>query len=57
MNNTELFTYIWNNAYDTYAETDDALMWDYLNEQIRNGNITREDAEVMAEDIIETYNV
>ena len=53
----DMFIEIYNNAYNTFCETDDALMWDYLREQINNGNISREDAEEMAEDIIETYNL
>lgn len=53
----ELFKAVWNNAYDTYAEADDAIMWDYLNEQIKNGNIDRGTAEDIAADVIETYNL
>ena len=52
-----MFKEIWNNAYDIFAETDDMTMWKYLNEQIENGNMTKADAEIMAEDIIETYNL
>ena len=51
------FTEIYNNAYDTYAEADDCVMWDYLREQVRLGNISQDDAEEMAEDVIETYNL
>ena len=53
----EMFTEIWNNAYNIFAETDDCQMWDYLREQIAMGNISQADAETMAEDIIETYNL
>ena len=48
---------IWNNAYDMYANGDYALMWDYLREQVNNGNLSYGDAETMAEDIVETYNL
>ena len=51
------FVEIYNNAYNTYAETDDCMMWDYLREQIDNGNIDRATAEQIAEDVIETYNL
>jgi len=51
------FTEIYNNAYNIFAETDDCMMWDYLREQINLGNISQEDAETMAEDIITTYNL
>ena len=53
----ENFTEIYNNAYNTFAENDDCMMWDYLREQIKNGNISQADAEDMADDIIETYNL
>ena len=52
-----MFTEIWNNAYNIFVETDDCQMWDYLREQIAMGNISQADAETMAEDIIETYNL
>jgi hypothetical protein len=52
-----MFTDIWNNAYDTYCEGDYCLMWDYLREQVNNGNLTQDDAETMAEDIVETANL
>lgn len=52
-----MFLTIWNNAYDIFAEADDCLMWDYLREQINNGNISRADAEDIAEDVINTYNL
>ena len=48
---------IWNNAYDIFVEADDCLMWDYLREQIRNGNISQDDAECIADDVINTYNL
>ena len=47
---------IWNNAYDMYANGDYALMWDYLREQVNNGNLSYGDAETIAEDIVKTYN-
>lgn len=53
----EIFTEIWNNAYESYVEGDNALMWDYLREQVNNGNITQDDAETMAEDIIMTSDL
>lgn len=57
MNKQELFIEIWNNAYNTYAETDECLMWDYLRAQIKVGNISKDDAETLAEDVIETYKL
>ena len=48
---------IWDNAYNTYAEGDYCLMWDYLREQVKNGNLTQDDAEEIAEDIVETYDL
>ena len=51
------FTEIYNNDYNTFAEADDCIMWDYLREQISSGNISQADAEQMAEDVIETYNL
>lgn len=57
MRQSELFTHIWDTAYEIFAETDDILMWDYLKEQISNGNISRGDAEEIAGDVIETYNL
>lgn len=53
----QLFTHIWDTAYEVFAETDDAIMWDYLNEQINNGNIDRDTAEDIREDVINTYNL
>lgn len=53
----EKFTEIWNNAYDIYCDTDEVIVWDYLKEQINNGNITFDDAQEMLNDIIETYNL
>lgn len=53
----ELFKTIWNNAYDVYADHDDIMMWDYLKEQVNNGNIDRGTAEDIAADVIETYNL
>lgn len=53
----ELSRYIWDTAYNIFAEADDVMMWDYLKEQIRNGNIDRDTAEQIAEDVIETYNL
>jgi len=52
-----MFKEIWNNAYNIYADYDYGLMWDYLREQVNNGNISYADAETMAEDIVETYNL
>lgn len=54
-NNT--FTRIWNNAYDCYVDGDYCLMWDYLREQINNGNLRQADADMMAEDIVEVANL
>lgn len=48
---------IWNNAYDMYANGDYALMYDYLREQVNNGNLSYGDAEAMAEDIVKTYDL
>lgn len=48
---------IWNNAYEVYVEGDYCLMWDYLRAQVKNGNITQDDAECMAEDIVGTANL
>lgn len=57
MSKSELFQYIWDGAYEIFAEADDAIMWDYLREQTRNGNITQDEAEDIANDVIETYNL
>ena len=51
------FTEIWNEAYNTFCEGDDCLMWDYLREQIKDGNISADDAADIAEDVIDTYNL
>lgn len=53
----EIFREIWDNAYSIYAETDDIQLWDYLKEQIKNGNIDRDTAEDIREDVINTYNL
>ena len=52
-----MFVEIWNNAYNVYADGDYDLMWDYLREQINNGNISYDDAETIAESIVDTYNL
>ena len=51
------FTAIYNAAYNVLADTDTSMMWDYLFEQVKRGNISRADAEQMGEDIIDTYNL
>lgn len=51
------FTEIYNAAYNILADTDTSMMWDYLFEQVKNGNIPQADAEQMGEDIIDTYNL
>ena len=51
------FLEIWDNAYNIYSESDDCLMWDYLREQVKNGNISQADAEELADDVIDTYNL
>ena len=51
------FTVIWNNAYDIYAGYDYRPMCDYLDGQVSSRNITRADAESIAEDVIATYNL
>lgn len=50
-------TEIWNNAYDSYVEGDYCLMWNYLKEEIENGNLTQGDARCIAEDVVETANL
>ena len=49
-----MFIEIWNNAYNCYVEADYCIMWDYLREQVNNGNISYNDAETIAEDVIKT---
>jgi hypothetical protein len=48
---------IWQNAYDIYTNCDYAQLWDYLREQVNDGNLTYGDAETMADNIVETYNL
>lgn len=43
------------NAWDYFVQTDDCIMWDYLREQVRNGNITQDEAEEIADDVITAY--
>lgn len=50
-----LLDHIYNNALDYFTNTDDCIMWDYLREQIRNGNITQDEAEEIADDVITAY--
>lgn len=45
---------IWNNAYDEYVDNGHYSMWEYLKEEIQNGNLTKGDARCMAEDVVET---
>ena len=47
-----MFTKIRNNARNIYVEGDWGLMWDYLREQVNNGNISYIDAEYIADDIL-----
>ncbi len=51
------FTAIWNKAYDAYAEGGSTPMWEYLREQMDKGNIAQADANVMAADVKDTYNL
>lgn len=44
---------IWNDAYVAYVSNGYAAMWDYLEKQIKNENISYEVAQAIAEDIIE----
>lgn len=44
---------IWNDAYIAYVGNGYDSMWNYLEKQIKNGNISYEVAEAIAEDIIE----
>ena len=37
---SDLMSEIWNNGYEIFCETDDGILWDYLKEQVNNGNIT-----------------
>lgn len=46
---------IYTNAWDYFVQTDDCIMWDYLREQVKNGNITQDEAEDIADDIITAY--
>lgn len=48
---------IFKNAYSSYFNGDYGLMWDYLREQVNNGNISYEDAETIAEDVVNTYDL
>lgn len=52
-----MFTEIWNNAYQIYCDGDYGLMWDYLREQVNNRNILYDDAQTIAEDVVDTYNL
>lgn len=49
------FTEIYNTAYNILADSDTSMMWDYLFKEVKKGNISQENAETMAEDIIDTY--
>lgn len=44
---------IWNNAYIAYIGNGYDSMWEYLEEQIKNKNISYEVAQAIAKDIIE----
>lgn len=52
-----MFIKIWKNAYLIYSRGDYSLMWDYLREQVNNGNITYADAEDIAEDIVSIFDL
>lgn len=51
------FTEIYNEAYNILVDTDTSMMWDYLFEQVKEGNLTEEDASTMGDDIIDTRNL
>lgn len=60
-----MFIDIWNTAYNIYSSKADAKdrssaiteMKMYLHDQASHGAISRADADTIAEDIIDTYNL
>ncbi len=51
------FVEIWNDVYNTYCGQGHTAMWDYLEDRVASGDLHIADADVMAEDVINTYNL
>ena len=51
------FLEIWHEAYDLYCTHGKLAMHSYLRSLIRDGTLTQGDAETLAANIIETYNL
>ena len=47
---------IYDNAYEMYRNTDFCMMWDYLREQVNNGNINYGKAGEIAELVVSLYD-
>ena len=47
---------IYDNAYEMYRNTDYCMMWDYLREQVNNGNINYGEAGDIAELVVSLYD-
>lgn len=51
------FVEIWNDAYNAFASEGYIAMWDYLDDRVNSGDLSADDADVMARDVINTYNL
>lgn len=51
------FTEIWNEAYNIYTEQGKAAMWTWLEQKVKQGEISDADMRVMASDIFNTASL
>lgn len=50
-----IFTNIWNEAYTIFLEDGIIDLQSYLNKQVKHGKITRNDAEMILDDLMECF--